>query len=139
MENQAKPSCGASDLRIFVIALLTSIIVIALYHFGTAYCRMMCRSKACPPGGVPAQVFVISAQPRGEFPHFKKMHRDGCRDGFCKPHRGKPGDRRMMREGKRPMPPKGVKRPPVKAPATPAPAAAPAAPATPAPAAAPAK
>ena len=126
MENQTKTPCGASDLRVFVIALLTALIVIALYHFGTGYCRMMFRAKACPPGVAPAKVFVVGGMPCGD-----------CRG--CDMRQGGHGHRHMMREGVRPMPQHGHhKHRHDKAPARKAPAPAPApvseAPAAPAPA-----
>ena len=63
MENQTKSTCCASDLRIFVIALLTAIITIALYHFGTSYCRMKCQTQACRNIAPAPQVYVIGNQP----------------------------------------------------------------------------
>ncbi len=37
----------SSDLRTFLIALLTAVIVVALYHFGMGFCKMFCPEKSC--------------------------------------------------------------------------------------------
>lgn len=111
MENQAKNTCCASDLRIFVIAFLTAIIMIALYHFGTGYCRMTRRAKACPPPQPKMLVCVDAPAPQFGNP--------GCCCRMNKPFPGRHGEGRMMREGKHPMPHKGFHRPPMKGPKAP--------------------
>lgn len=37
----------SNDLRTFLIALLTAIIVVALYHFGMGFCKMFCPENSC--------------------------------------------------------------------------------------------
>ena len=45
-ENQV-PQCGKNnDLRTFAIALITAVIVVALYHLGTGLCKIFC-SDSC--------------------------------------------------------------------------------------------
>ena len=45
-ENPA-PQCGKNnDLRTFAIALVTAVIVVALYHLGTGLCKIFC-SDSC--------------------------------------------------------------------------------------------
>ena len=45
-ENQV-PQCGkTNDLRTFAIALITAVIVVALYHLGTGLCKIFC-SDSC--------------------------------------------------------------------------------------------
>ena len=41
-ENTAPECRKNNDLRTFTIALLTAIIVVALYHFGTGLCKIYC-------------------------------------------------------------------------------------------------
>ena len=122
--SEAKCTCR-SDLRAFVIALLTAIIIVSLYHFARGYCQMkrqILRRNVCP-----RQTVVVPccccAQP-------------GAPARFGRPFGG-PGERRMMpgpegrrmRDGK--FRGKGF-------PGRPAPAAEKPAPAKPAPAPAPA-
>lgn len=42
VEPQARTCPRSGDLRTFVIALLTSLIVVLLYHCGLGLCRMFC-------------------------------------------------------------------------------------------------
>lgn len=132
MENETKKSCCSGDLRIFVIALLTAIITIALYHFGTSYCRMKCRVQACPPA---PQVYIIGNQPcmpprmMPMRPHFMPKAFPGkpgeFRKGIRRPFHGE-----FRKDGKRPFPGKDMKKAPeapkAEAPAPAAPAPAPA-------------
>ena len=106
-EEKTERKCNCSgDVRTFVIALLTAIIVVCCYHFARGYCRMQCaiaRQKARPAA---PQVVVVpcchapQGGPRGEF-----MPPRG--EGFRDRHGMMPGRRgRMMRpQGKdgRPM------------------------------------
>ena len=106
-----KSSCCVSDLRIFGIAFLTAIIMIALYHLGLSYCRMHCRAKA--PRPAPQMLVCVDAQS----PQF------GGPQGCCccrmmmrnQQFPGKRFDHHRMRgDGKHPMPGKGFRRPPMK-------------------------
>ena len=162
-KENAAPECRKnSDLHTFLIALLTAIIVVALYHFGSGLCKIYCPGscggyyptprymlvpvmEAPMPGmGMPEEGFRRG--PRGKF----GMKRPGFRDGGMRPDwkRG-PGFK-----GKRPdgqfgprgfKGPRGMKKPGAKAPeagapeAKPAPAAKPAPEAKPAPAEKPAQ
>ncbi|MBS1369239.1 MAG: hypothetical protein HPZ91_04700 [Lentisphaeria bacterium] len=40
--NTARAQARNNDLRTFLIALLTAVIAIAIYHFGLGLCRMFC-------------------------------------------------------------------------------------------------
>ena len=128
-----KPCTCASDLRIFVIAFLTALIVVSLYHLGTGYRRMKAALNRRAPA--PAQtVCPCCCKMMG-------MPKPGMRMGMPKPgfegghrfegapgrHHFRPGDKPMMKRGPRPAD-------------APKPAAAPKAPEAPkAPAPAPAK
>ena len=102
MENEKKSSCCVSDLRIFAIAFLTAIITIALYHLGLSYCRTICRARRLPQPP-PARMLVCAPAPQ-----FGEPGCCCCRMG--KPFPGRPGDPRMMRDGKGPMQRKFFKR-----------------------------
>ena len=50
-ENTAPECRNNNDLRTFVIALLTAVIVVAVYHFGSGLCKIYCSncsSTYCP-------------------------------------------------------------------------------------------
>ena len=104
MENEKKNSCCVSDLRIFAIAFLTAVIMIALYHLGLSYCRNL-RRRACTPP--PAKMLVMRPRPCAAAPQFGGPGCCCCR--MNKPFPGKPGAPRMMRDGKGPMPHKFFK------------------------------
>ena len=101
MEEQEKQTretgkCRCSgDLRTFGIALLTSLIVLALYHSGMMLCKMCCKDKMC---GLPvSQDYVlvpVSAMPQrapGMTPgRFGMKH--GSQNGMMQHRRqGRPG------------------------------------------------
>ena len=98
--SQRQCTC-ASDLRIFIIALLTALIVVSLYHLGTGYRRMKAALNRRPPA--PAQtVCPCCCKMMG-------MPQPGMRMGMPKPgfeggrqFEGKPG-RHHFRPGDRPM------------------------------------
>ena len=120
MEEEKKPqtpeapkkSCHcASDLRTFLISLLTALIVVSIYHLGTGYCRMKAAlnrraaapqvQRGCPTMPPPpcncASPECRKAMPprfdRGPKPNFEG--RPGRRHF-------RPGDRPMMKRGPRP-------------------------------------
>ena len=52
------PECRKNnDLRTFVIALLTSVIVLALYHFGSGLCKIYCSD--CSSAYYPTQRYML--------------------------------------------------------------------------------
>ena len=99
----AAPECRkSSDLRIFAIALLTSIIIVALYHVGSRLCRIFCPGEGCYPvrqymlvpvmdeppfcaPGIPGRGPVCGARGHGHGHGHGKAHFYGKRPG------GKPG------------------------------------------------
>ena len=152
-ENTAPECRKNSDLRTFMIALLTAIIVVALYHFGSGLCKIYCPSSCggyyptprymlvpvmeAPMSGMDMPEEGFRRGPRGKF----GMKRPGFRDGGMRPDwkRG-PGFKGKRPDGQfGPKGPRGMKKPGAKAPdadpeAKPAPAAKPAPEAKPAPA-----
>ena len=57
-KENAVPECRKNnDLRTFAIALLTSIIVLALYHFGSGLCKIFCSNSSC--GYYPTQRYML--------------------------------------------------------------------------------
>lgn len=57
-KENATPECRKpSDLRTFAIALLTSIIVVALYHFGSGLCKIFCQDSC--GGYYPTQRYML--------------------------------------------------------------------------------
>ena len=46
-----------NDLRTFAIALLTAVIVVALYHFGCGICKIYFCSESC--GYYPSQRYML--------------------------------------------------------------------------------
>jgi len=137
MEKSEKKCTCKSDLRTFVIALLTAVIVVSLYHFARGYYQL--RRQAVRHAHAKQMVFVpcCCGQPDGAPGRFMGPHRRG---GERRMMPG-PDGRRMrppMRDGKfhgKPMPGKQGKPMPGKAaPEKPAPAPAPAAAPAPAPA-----
>ena len=157
----AAPECRKnSDLRTFMIALLTAIIVVALYHFGSGLCKIYC-PESCG-GYYPTQRYMLvpvmeapmagmdmpeegfRRGPRGKF----GMKRPGFRDGGMRPDwkrgpgfKGKRPDGQFGPKGAKG--PRGMKKPGPNAPKADAPKAdapeAKPAPAAPAPAAKPAQ
>ena len=76
-----KPQC--SDMRIFAIALLTSIIAIALYHFGVGFCKIFfCSEYDCSANSRYMLVRVLDAPEfpvdgeEAEMKGKRRMHRD---------------------------------------------------------------
>ena len=153
-KENAGPECRKNnDLRTFMIALLTSVIVVALYHFGSGLCKIYCPSSCggyyptprymlvpvmeAPMSGMDMPEEGFRRGPRGKF----GMKRPGFRDGGMRPDwkRG-PGFKGKRPDGQfGPKGPRGMKKPGAKAPdadpeAKPAPAAKPAPEAKPAPA-----
>ena len=145
-KENAAPECRKnSDLRTFMIALLTAIIVVALYHFGSGLCKIYCPSSCggyyptprymlvpvmeAPMSGMDMPEEGFRRGPRGKF----GMKRPGFRDGGMRPDwkRG-PGFKGKRPDGQfGPKGPRGMKKPGAKAPdadpeAKPAPAAKPA-------------
>ena len=103
-----KPCTCAGDLRIFVIALLTALIVLSLYHLGTGYCRMKAAldRSSCAPAQTACQCCC----------KMMGMPKPGMRMGMPKPgfeggrrfegrpggRHFRPGDKPMMKRGPRP-------------------------------------
>ena len=56
-ENTAPECRKTSDLRTFMIALLTSIIVVALYHLGSGLCKIYCPDSC--GGYYPTQRYML--------------------------------------------------------------------------------
>ena len=56
-ENTAPECRKNNDLRTFVIALLTSVIVLALYHFGSGLCKIFCSD--CGSAYYPTQRYML--------------------------------------------------------------------------------
>ena len=157
------PECRkTNDLRTFVIALLTAVIVVAAYHFGSGLCSIFCSN--CDSGYCPTQRYMLVPVmdiPMQGMDEGAKHHPGRGKFGARRPGTFRPGGMRPdwkrgpMFNGKRPggqfgprgefKGPKGFKRPdglkrkpagPDAPEAAPAPAAKPAAtPAKPAPAA----
>jgi len=132
----------SSDLRIFAIALLTSIIAIALYHFGVGFCKIFfCSEYDCSPNTRYMLVRVLEApefpvgDEEAEMKGRHRMHHDGGEMPHGGPRfKGKrpggmpggPGRRPFPRKGPAPEKPKKADAP-AKAPApAEAPAGAPA-------------
>ena len=134
----AQETQKSSDLRTFAIALLTSIIAIALYHFGVGFCKiffcseydcsansryMLVRVMETPEFPVDGEEAEMKGRHRmhhegGEMPHggprFKGKHPGGMPGG--------PGRRPFPRKGPAPEKPKKADAPakdaaPAKAPA----------------------
>ena len=117
-----KKSCNcANDLRTFVIALLTALIVVSFYHLGTRYCRMKAilaqRSAApkvltvCPccrmPGprmGMPKPGFERGRRFDGQPGERRFDGKPGERRFDGKPGRRhfRPGDQPMLKRGPKP-------------------------------------
>ena len=106
------PVCRkSSDSRTFCIALLTAIVVVAVYHVGTRLCRMFCTPGGC---GKPAVTYmlipIVKDGPgpmshhgpfggRGGFRH--RRHMDAPEGGEC-PSDLEPGKKMMHKGGFRP-------------------------------------
>ena len=122
-KENAAPECRKnSDLRTFMIALLTAIIVVALYHFGSGLCKIYCPSSCggyyptprymlvpvmeAPMSGMDMPEEGFRRGPRGKF----GMKRPGFRDGGMRPDwkRG-PGFKGKRPDGQ--FGPKGAKGP----------------------------
>ena len=125
------PVCRkSSDARTFCIALLTAIVVVAVYHVGTRVCRMFCTPGGC---GRPAVTYmlipVVQGGPGPMGGHFGKpgfrhgRHMGAPEGGEC-PEGMEPGRKMMRKGGFRPGKGPGFRKGP--APAGEAPAAAPA-------------
>lgn len=97
-KENAAPECRKnSDLRTFMIALLTSIIVVALYHFGSGLCKIYCpdscggyypspRYMLVPVMDVPMPVMGMSGEGFRRGPHGKfGMRHPRFRDGGMRP------------------------------------------------------
>ena len=56
-ENAAPEYRKNNDLRTFMIALLTAVIVVALYHFGSGLCKIYC-PESCG-GYYPTQRYML--------------------------------------------------------------------------------
>ena len=157
-ENTAPECRKNNDLRTFVIALLTAIIVVAVYHFGSGLCKIYC-PESC--GGyyptqrymlVPVMDVPMPCMDEGAMHHPGRgkfgMRRPGFRDGGMRPDwkrgpgfKGKRPDGQFGPKGAKG--PRGMKKPGPNAPKADAPKAdapeAKPAPAAPAPAAKPAQ
>ena len=91
------PECRKNnDLRTFMIALLTAVIVVALYHFGTGLCKIYCSD--CSSGYCPTQRYMLvpvmdvpmpcmdeGAMHRPGHGKFGMRRPGGFRDGGMKP------------------------------------------------------
>ena len=109
-KENAVPECRKNnDLRTFMIALLTAIIVVALYHFGTGLCKIYC--SGCSDGYYPTPRYMLvpvmnvpmPEMDEGDMPHHGHgkfgMKKHGFRHGGMKPEwkrgpgfcKGKPG------------------------------------------------
>ena len=74
-ENQA-PECGKNnDLRTFAIALITAVIVVALYHFGCGLCKIFC-SDSCD-AVYPAPRYMLVRVMDAPMPMDEEMHHPG--------------------------------------------------------------
>ena len=153
-ENTAPECRKNNDLRTFVIALLTAIIVVAVYHFGSGLCKIYC-PESC--GGyyptqrymlVPVMDVPMPGMDEGAMHHpgrgkFGMRRPGGFRDGGMRPDwkrgpgfKGKRPDGQFGPKGFKG--PRGMKKPGAKAPEADAPEAKPAPEEKPAPAAKPA-
>ena len=97
-KENAVPECRKNnDLRTFMIALLTAVIVVALYHFGTGLCKIYC--SGCSDGYYPTPRYMLvpvmnvpmPEMDEGDMPHHGRgkfgMKRHGFRHGGM-PHHG---------------------------------------------------
>ena len=83
-ENTAPECRNNNDLRTFVIALLTAVIVVAVYHFGSGLCKLY---RADCGGYCPTQRYMLVPVMEGPIP--------GMDEGAMRrPGRGKFGARR---------------------------------------------
>ena len=124
-----KPCTCASDLRIFIIALLTALIVVSLYHLGLGYRRMKAaldRRAAAPKAQTVCKMLppCCCGMPECRKPGMMKPGFEGGRRFDGKPGKRhlRPGDKpMMMKRGPKPAEaPKAPKAP--EAPKAPAPA-----------------
>ena len=95
-ENTAPECRKNNDLRTFAIALLTSLIVVALYHFGSGLCKIFCSdcsSAYCPTQRymlVPVMDVPMPGMDEGAMHHpgrgkFGMRRPGGFRDGGMRP------------------------------------------------------
>jgi len=121
-KENAAPECRKNnDLRTFMIALLTAVIVVALYHFGSGLCKIYC-PESCG-GYYPTQRYMLVPVMEAPMPGMDEgaMHHPGhgkfgmrrpggFRDGGMRPDwkRG-PGFKGKRPDGK--FGPKGFKGP----------------------------
>ncbi len=96
-KENAAPECRKnSDLRTFMIALLTAVIVVALYHFGSGLCKIYCpescggyyptqRYMLVPVMDVPMPVMDEGAMHRPGQGKFGMRRPGGFRDGGARP------------------------------------------------------
>ena len=101
-KENAVPECRKNnDLRTFFIALLTSVIVVALYHFGSGLCKIYCSSCSSEYYPTPRYMLV----PVMDVPMMPGMGEGGMHHhhGHGKFGMKKPGFRHggMKPEGKR--------------------------------------
>ena len=103
MENQEKNTGGGtSDLRIFIIALLTAVIVVALYHFGTGYYRMLRGNHL--NAAAPCQTVMVPMMPCNvNAPYFHNNRHRGYRNAYEARQQERRGERREIdrRDGRR--------------------------------------
>jgi len=82
-KNTTPANPKSNDLRTFLIALLTALIVVALYHFGMGFCRMFCQESACGSYR-PVQRYMlvpVMESPRG-YPGACGWKKQGCGPKF---------------------------------------------------------
>ena len=87
-QEPAVPECRKNnDLRTFAIALITAVIVVALYHFGCGLCKIFC-SEGCDAAYPAPRYMLVRVMDVPMVPPEEGMHRPGPgRFGM----RGKPG------------------------------------------------
>ena len=97
-ENQVSECGKNNDLRTFAIALITAVIVVALYHFGCGLCKIFCSDLCSEEYPAPRYMLVrVMDVPMGMD---ERMHHPGPgKFGMKGKHHFHPGGPRGRRPG----------------------------------------
>ena len=109
---EKKSCCLKGDVRTFCIALLTTVIVLALYHFGMGICAILTGTSSynCMPVSRDYVLIPVSAMPQKGpgFGEGKRFHRGEFRRGGMPGHHPERSFHPDGRPGRRPA---GAERP----------------------------
>ena len=97
-ENQVSECGKNNDLRTFAIALITAVIVVALYHLGCGLCRIFC-SESCSAVYPAPRYMLVRVMDVPMMPDEGMHHPGPGRFGMKGKHHFHPGGPRGRRPG----------------------------------------